>query len=274
MPVPPTATTSRGCAKLQKNSKTAVYDGYYAHKQGLHPTVVTIAPPIQTFHQVFQEFVDRVNDPAFEPSDEVVSIISELMSTAAEIDPSEDKALLRLRPLLSRLLGGFVGQVPSMSLTSIGTSTPDGMMLKQPDERAASLVCIEYKRAFGEGGYDPSTQASYSVREFLISPQVHGFHMFCPSPDIAFSPRKSLKSVVAHLSSSPVVVLIWPYSASSILASSLFRDSPTPCGSERPLLTKTLGSTLSHEYLRCYALPWRRWISTTASGPHKHHVSR
>ena len=197
MPVPPAAATSRGCAKLQKNSKTAVYDGYYAHKQGLHPTVVTIAPPIQTFHQVFQEFVDRVNDPAFEPSDEVVSIISELMSTAAEIDPSEDKALLRLRPLLSRLLGGFVGQV-----TSIGTSTPDGMMLKQPDERAASLVCIEYKRAFGEGGYDPSTQASYSVREFLVSPQVRGFHMFCTSPDMAFSPRKSLKSVVAHLSSS------------------------------------------------------------------------
>ena len=204
MPVPPsTAATSREYAKLQKNSKTAVYDGYYARKQGPHPTVVTVAPPLRIFHPVFQEFVDRVNDPAFEPSDEVVSIISELTSTAAEIHPSEDRALLELRPLLSRLLGGFVGQV-----ASTGTRSPDGMMLKQLGEWSAPLVCIEYKRAFGEGGCDPSTQASYSAREFLISPQVCGSHVFCTSPDMAFSPRKSLKSVVAHLSSSPVVVLI------------------------------------------------------------------
>lgn len=65
IPVPPIDVTY---AELQKNQKTATYDVY---EQGL--TAVTIAPPVQMSHPIFQEFLDRIDDPAFQPDQEVIS---------------------------------------------------------------------------------------------------------------------------------------------------------------------------------------------------------
>jgi len=170
--VPPsTAATSREYAKLQKNSKTAMYDGFYAEKRG-HPTVITVAPPIQLFHPVFQEFLDRIDDPKFEPDEASLFFASALLPTASEIPPSEEVALYKLRPLLSSLLDRVVGTVVS------GKRIPDGMTLKSITPHRIPLITLEYKRAFGEGGCDPSTQAAFSVREFLSSKEVRDFHAF------------------------------------------------------------------------------------------------
>ena len=119
---------------------------------------------------MFQEFLDRINDPAFEPDEEMISIVSELMPMTTEIHTLEDNALTKLRPLLTGLLGGYLGKV-----ISTGSRTPDGMISKQLGDCIAPLVCTEYKRAFGEGGCDPSTQASYSIRGFLVLAEVCGF---------------------------------------------------------------------------------------------------
>ena len=170
---PSTAAISREYAKLQKNSKTAIHDGFYACKQPPHPTVVTIAPPVQIFHPVFQEFLDRVDSPTFQPDEEVLSIVSKLMPTVTEIHPSEYNAFANLRPLFTKLLGGYVGPV-----ISTGTRILDSVRFKQLGEYLVPLVCIEYERAFGEGGCDPLDQASYSIREFLVSPEVRGFCVY------------------------------------------------------------------------------------------------
>ena len=146
LPVPPpTAATPREYAKSQKNPKTAIYDGFYARNSG-HPTVITVAPPIQIFHPGFQEFLDRIDDPNLEPDEAALSFVSELLPTASEIAPSEEIALYRLLPLLDSLLGRVVGTAAG------GKRIPDGMTLKHINSHYTPLITLEYKRAFGEGG--------------------------------------------------------------------------------------------------------------------------
>lgn len=157
---------------MQKDSRTAVYDGFYARKQTQQPAVITAAPPIQIFHRVFQEFSDRINDRSFEPNKEVVSAVSQLLLLTTEIRPSEEDALDELRPLLGELLGVCVE--PTISA---GTRSPDGMSFKMFSKYRVPLLCLEYKRTLGEGKCSPSTQAAYSLREFLILKEVCGHHM-------------------------------------------------------------------------------------------------
>ena len=57
-------------------------------------------------------------------------------------------------------------------VTSTRTRTPDDTVtvLEAVGHHIVPLLTLEYKLAFGEGG-DPSTQAAFSVREFLVSDQ-------------------------------------------------------------------------------------------------------
>lgn len=132
---------------MQKSLKTVTYDGFYAHKWG-QPTIVTIAPPIQIFHPVFQAFLDRVDNPImFEPDEIALSVVSELMPLVSEISPLEENALERLRPLFGRLLNRPVGMV-----APTGTRPSDGMVLKTVGRHVVPLLTIEYTSVFGEGG--------------------------------------------------------------------------------------------------------------------------
>ena len=137
--------------------------------------MVTVAPPIQIFHPVFQEFSDRIDSPTFEPEEVDRSFASKLMPSLSAIPSSEEIALERLRPLLSSLLNRPVEQV-----ISVRNRTADGVVLKEVGRYKAPLLTMEYKRAFGEGGCDPSTQASFSVREFLVSDKVRASRVFAP----------------------------------------------------------------------------------------------
>ena len=144
-----------------------IYNGFCA---GEAHQIITTAPPVQIFHPVFQEFLDRVEDPAFEPDEEVVSIVFELMSVSTRVHPSGDNALAEPLRLLSKLLGGEV--------SSAGTPILDGVRFKQLGENIVPFVWVEYECTFGEGGCDPSIQASYSVREFLVSTRVRSSGLF------------------------------------------------------------------------------------------------
>ncbi|KAF9645558.1 hypothetical protein BDM02DRAFT_3120027 [Thelephora ganbajun] len=119
-PVPPSkAATSKEYAKLQKNPKTVIYNGFYAC-----PTFTTIALPVEIFHQVFRGFLDRIADPKFKPTGDIISIVSRLMTAITEIHTLEDIAP-ELCPLLADLLGKRVEQIASAN-----SRTPDGMALK------------------------------------------------------------------------------------------------------------------------------------------------
>ena len=84
--------------------KTAIYDGFYVRKYGPDPTLATVAPPVQIFHPVFQEFSDRINSPAFEPDEVIISIVSELITVTTEIHPSEEDTLAELRGYMGRAI--------------------------------------------------------------------------------------------------------------------------------------------------------------------------
>jgi hypothetical protein len=132
-----------------------------------------MALPIQLFHPVFQQFIDRINDPEFKSDIETIASVSKLMSTTMELFSSESDALSALRPILSGLLGPDLVQMPSKA-----SHAQDALIHKRIDGMDVPLVCFEYKLALGQGNCDPSVQAAHSVREFLVKDQVCGFRLF------------------------------------------------------------------------------------------------
>ena len=175
IPLPPSsAAPSKERSKLQGSSKTAICDGSFKPGQ---PAEKNMALPIQIYHPVFEQFLDRINDPKFEPDNKTITSVSKFMSASMELYRSESDAFIKLRPLLSSLVGKDTVQVPI-----IGSRTPDGLAYKRIDDVYVPLVCVEYKLASGEGNCDPCVQAAYSVREYLVVENVCGFRLFLHPP--------------------------------------------------------------------------------------------
>ena len=125
---------------------------------------------------MFQQFLDRVNDHAFEPDITTIAAVSQLMTATMEIHSSESDPFSALSPLLEKLLGKEVEQPPST-----GSRTSEGLVFKQIGRCRVPLLYVEYGRAFGEGWHDPSVQASYSVRELLVMKKVRDSRsVLCP----------------------------------------------------------------------------------------------
>ena len=59
---------------------------------------------------------------------------------------------------------------------SSGSCNPDGVVSFLRGGFDIPLLLLEYKRSIGEGGYDPSVQAAYSLQRFLYQPKVCAFH--------------------------------------------------------------------------------------------------
>ena len=140
------------------------------------------------------------------------------MFLVSEIPLPEENALEKLRPLLDRLLNRCVEMV-----TPTGEAIPDGMVLKEAGLHATPLLTVVYKRAFGEGGCDPSTQVSFSVREFLALNQVHDSHVFRTSIDPVLRSHPSWRCIVTRLSSL-APVLVYPFLVSSSPTGSSFSE--------------------------------------------------
>ena len=54
------------------------------------------------------KFLDRINDPTSQPNKKVVSAVSELLLSTAEIHPSKYDVLDELFPPVSKLMGMYV----------------------------------------------------------------------------------------------------------------------------------------------------------------------
>ena len=136
-----------------------------------------MALPVTILHPVFQGFLDRIDNPAFEPGRGIVPIVSKLISTASQIYPSEE--------VLAGLCGYMEQAVPT------GTCILDGTISKKLGGCFVPLLCTEYKPGIDEeGGYDPSTQDAYPVRASLVSKEVCGSRVFFTipySPSVQFT---------------------------------------------------------------------------------------
>ena len=225
--------------------------------QGGGPGNVILALPIQTFHPVFQEFLDRIDDPKFKPDEEVVANVSRLMhhsSRLSEITPFE------MREILIRTLEGRGAR----SASERSHSSDRCVIFKQEGERIIPLILLEYDRLVDEEGYDPYVDASWSLRELLYDKEVRDFRMFCVIPCLVsetFPGSTSFPAcLVVHLSFSLVLELICPYAVPSTGRGLSFSTSVTSA-SRRPPCTKIHGYTASQNCSHRFATLVRRWMN-------------
>ena len=150
-----------------------MFNGSFVCDRGGIPKVITIAPPIQIFDPIFQQFMDGTTDPEIKPDDDIVDHVLRLMSRSSQLFASEDAVLSQLRLLFTDLLKHPVSQAIS------GTSrNPNGIVFGRGEKHEIPMLLFEYKRSMGEGGCDPSVQAAYSLLDFLQKDDVRTFHTF------------------------------------------------------------------------------------------------
>lgn len=136
-----------------------IYDGRTPrHGNG----IFTIAPPIQIFHTIFDEFTHLLNSPDVQPTIEDLEKVYKFMHTLSLIRTAEEKYGEIVRASISEVLGETVLEVPNPD-----GSRPDGVIMIN-DNTDIPCVVIEMKREMGEGGCDPTSQAALSMRRSWI----------------------------------------------------------------------------------------------------------
>ncbi|KAG2093759.1 uncharacterized protein F5147DRAFT_820940 [Suillus discolor] len=123
---------------------TKIYDGRYAHEKPADTT----APPIHLFNPAFAYFSSKVFDPEYVVPDETLRDVQELMTKFAAIHANENDR-----------------QQNAIQHPLLHTKSRRGKCI--PDAVAIHLMVVEEKNEFGDGGSDPSVQASFSFRAEL-----------------------------------------------------------------------------------------------------------
>jgi hypothetical protein len=95
-------------------------------------------------------------------------MVSDLMHTSSEIGQYEDRS--RNPPLLESL-SAILGAEVQPRMNPDGTR-PDGVMMLRTCNTEIAYLFLEAKREFGEGGCDPTTQVSLSMRRSWIHSEV------------------------------------------------------------------------------------------------------
>ena len=163
---PSEGAKSTGYQKIQCDLAQAIYDG---RRAPIEP-ISTIAPPIQIFHPIFDDFIHLVNDPECQPDVGDIKDVQELMYFASEVGRKElgQYGLNEgLRKRLRRILQAEVHVEPNDDRTEA-----DGVITLQIGDDRIKFLILELKRELGEGGCDPTTQAGLSMKRSWIEPFV------------------------------------------------------------------------------------------------------
>ena len=206
------ASRSLEYPSVQGESAIVIYNGTFVCDWMGGPKLMTVAPPIQIFHPVLQEFSDRINDPKFQPDEEVVSY---LMPRSSKIHSYGDANLARLRRFLTML--------------SQGHESSDDIIFRREQGCSIPLLVLEFGCATYEGGCDPSIQAAYSLRNMLYKDEVRTFFgvFYMSGRDVVPSSATFSTRLVVHPSFSVVPALICLYTVPSIRTSSSSITSST-----------------------------------------------
>ncbi|KAG2103787.1 uncharacterized protein F5147DRAFT_638712 [Suillus discolor] len=152
-PLPSEAAESNQYCAIQGGPRK-IYDGRYAQSKPADTT----APPIQLFNPAFAFFSSKAFDPTYEVPNDILRATPTLMAEFATIYSKEDDRRSNLVSLLDNVLGhGFVKEQ-----IRDGKCVPDGVALAFYDKIPICLIVDEEKDDFGDGGSDPSVQASFS----------------------------------------------------------------------------------------------------------------
>ncbi|KAH9011178.1 hypothetical protein EDB83DRAFT_372957 [Lactarius deliciosus] len=170
-PSPSEGAKSTGYCKIQANDAQVIYDGRTAPDAPLS----TIAPPIQIFHPIFDEFISSASH--LDPTTDDLKHVYDFMYSVSEVGRSEKKYSEKLLKFLRLILNADVReeQLPD-------ESRPDGIITLQIRNTRIALFFLELKRELGEGSCDPSTQVSLSMRRSWIHKSREDIRQKCCCP--------------------------------------------------------------------------------------------
>jgi hypothetical protein len=173
---PSKSAHSREFAKLQGNSRTAIFDGSFVKAKNGGIRVLTIAPPIQIYHPVFQEFTTWIDRG--QPDPKIIDAVSEMVTDMGEIRDEKQGAAALCRHL-ENILG-----VEVVRRLTIHSRHSDGFVSVTQALTSIPVIIMEYKRSIGEGGCDPLVQGAYSVLNYWAEDKVCHLliHIFTSSP--------------------------------------------------------------------------------------------
>ncbi|KAF9231648.1 hypothetical protein BU15DRAFT_55889 [Melanogaster broomeanus] len=140
--------------------------------------VSTIAPPIQLFNPAFAYFSSKAFDPEYDVPHDFIRDVRDLMTQFALIHTSEDVRGRHLQPLLQKMISH-----PLIVASSRDGTVPDALALSSHKDFPVYLIVGEEKNEFGDGGSDPSVQASFSFLRIFCQPQNYplGLRSCCPT---------------------------------------------------------------------------------------------
>ena len=152
---PSEAAKSNNYVNYQKS--LPIHDGRYA----IGSSTSTVGLPIELYHPVFATFLDDVANDKLKVPDDVLAATTRLMTVLSALHPSETTRKHALTKPLFHALG-----MPFISLTNSDSMNPDGTIittLGSPISESVALLIREDKREIGDGGCDPTIQASLSA---------------------------------------------------------------------------------------------------------------
>jgi hypothetical protein len=154
--------SSKSTEYSQNQSKDVIYDGLYAHTE---PAPNTNAPPLHIYHPIFWQFTRGANDPSINPDPAFMKLVRGFMANACILGHSEMSSNHSMWEQLTHIL-----QYPVDSYYD--DTSPDGVIMYKHSEARIPIVIAEFKRSLGQGGCDPSIQASNAMRKELGRPKV------------------------------------------------------------------------------------------------------
>ena len=158
-PSPSHAAKSPQYRKSQGNIDQMIFDG----RRGPDSDISTIAPPIQMFHPIFDEFLSEAKTA--EPTREDLNAVYKFMCSLSMVHKVEDNYGPKLCEGLSHILKATIEVKPNPD-----NSKPDGVIMI--DRTSTPCMFMELKREIGEGGSDPSYQVGLAMRRSWIHSSV------------------------------------------------------------------------------------------------------
>jgi hypothetical protein len=120
---------------------------------------------VKIFHPIFDAFLSRRH--TVQPSKEDIIKTQELIHVASEIYANEKSYASEVRDKLSSILGVSLSKEENPD----GTSA-DGLYVVVLEYKRIPILILEFKREYGEGGSDASTQAGLSMKRSWIQKDV------------------------------------------------------------------------------------------------------
>jgi len=160
---PSAGAKSKEYAEGQALEGQAIHDG----RLPPNPKFFTVAPPVQIYHPIFDQFTQRLSDPSVQPTNNDIKQAQDLMHSLSYIGTNEPSRNAMIRHKLREILDVDVRQEPNDD----GTSS-DGIHMFVVNGFRIPLSHMEFKKELGDGASDPSTQVGLSMKRAWIQKAV------------------------------------------------------------------------------------------------------